>query len=929
VTEIEMQGDIVVELRSSAVNAGADIALEVTDEPDELLASPYSLRSEVASVAFPASAVNPSPGSPLDSVLTVTLPIDDLELTGAAAAVAALTLNDGSRLSTYTKVTPEMTEVEVPLRPAIMLEAIEDLLPSELSWEVFVMESENPWQASSGPLGGIDLSQATLDPWYMYQILNRNMGLAEVVGGAYSGPKIPVVLVHGWNLLPDPWLDFWPFDPQHKIESYWQGFAEVFFDEADGYWADYFDLFAFRYDEDRRVTYSGQLLRDALGTLFPDTPVIAVAHSMGGLVSRHALVDYGGDAPIHALITLATPHHGSPLAIIPGAFTHPMGDSSDDLVPDGELDGDVNSNPVLSAMNSADDFAGRYVVYREMYPWNNPLYLVGAAMLDAYYIDALAPFEVGSDGVVPHGSAEFRNGGSFRGTNLKTGGDHSSICADDDNETISTGVLFDLLDLAYPTLPADPSPPDGAGGIGVTVDLAWSDCNRFGGSGVEYDLYFGDGSDPPFWTRTSDTSHTMNLIASADYYWRVTAVDPEGDTNEGPVWSFTTGTATNTPPDATITSPSEGATYDEGVSIQFIGSVDDNEDDPFPSDWMVWTSSRDGQIGTGESFSRSDLSVGSHTITLTATDSGYLTDTETVSITVTSDEPPPVGSFVLVPSGSFTMGDGVSYCGVGERAVTLTRDFWLGQYEVTNQEYLDLVQWAYDRGYVTATSSSVRDALDGSTQELVDLGDGDCEIAFSGGVFTLSDAGHGVNGDHPMKEVTWYGSASYCDWLSLSEGLPRAYDHSDWSCGPGGNPYAATGYRLPTDAEWEYAAQWNDERIYPWGDDAPDCSRTNYGGCVVWTSPVGSYPTGAQNNHDEPIYDLSGNVWEWANDWRECDLGTSPETDPPGPGGGSGRVLRGGSWGNSASSLRVAYRSYSYPVGSTSSIGFRPARSFP
>ena len=297
-----------------------------------------------------------------------------------------------------------------------------------------------------------------------------------------------------------------------------------------------------------------------------------------------------------------------------------------------------------------------------------------------------------------------------------------------------------------------------------------------------------------------------------------------------------------------------------------------------------------------------------------------------------------VPSMVLVPSGTFIMGDGVAYCGVDEREVTLTRDFWLGQYEVTNQEYLDLVQWAYDRGYVTATSLSVRDNLDGSTEKLVDLNDGDCEIAFSGGVFSLRETERGLEAypegydpaDHPMKEVTWYGSASYCDWLSLSEGLDRAYDHSTWLCG-GGDPYSAEGYRLPTDAEREYAAQWNDERVYPWGNESPqECVHANYARCVGWTSPVGSYPAGVQPNFSEPIYDLSGNVYEWVNDWRECNLGTSPETDPPGPGSGSARVLRGGGWAYyGASTLRASGRGSYAPDVSDYSVGFRPARTAP
>jgi len=280
---------------------------------------------------------------------------------------------------------------------------------------------------------------------------------------------------------------------------------------------------------------------------------------------------------------------------------------------------------------------------------------------------------------------------------------------------------------------------------------------------------------------------------------------------------------------------------------------------------------------------------------------------------------------VTVLVGVFIMGDGVASCGVDQREVTLTRDFYLGQHEVTNQEYLAAVQWAYDHGYVTATTTSVRDNLDGSTVELLDL-DGDCEIAFSGGVFTLRDAGHEINPDHPVKEVTWYGAARYCDWLSEQTGLPRAYQHSgNWSCN-GGDPYGAQGYRLPTDAEWEYAAQWDDERIYPWGDEAPDCSRANFyysGYCVGWTSPVGGYP-------DAPatlgLSDMAGNVWKWCNDWWVCSLGTTPVTDPPGPASGTFRVLRGGAWFNSDYHLRCACRDGDDPDRSGSGIGFRASR---
>ena len=280
---------------------------------------------------------------------------------------------------------------------------------------------------------------------------------------------------------------------------------------------------------------------------------------------------------------------------------------------------------------------------------------------------------------------------------------------------------------------------------------------------------------------------------------------------------------------------------------------------------------------------------------------------------------------VLVAAGSFTMGDGVAHCGTSERVVTLTRDFYLGRYEVTNQEYLDALQWAYDQGYITVSTSSVQDNLDGSTVELFDLDGVGSEIAFSEGVFSLSDAGFGGNnGNHPVKEVTWYGAARYCDWLSLQEDPPldRAYEHSgDWLCN-GGDPYTAEGYRLPTDAEWEYAAQYNDERVYPWGNADPTCDTANYGSCITWTVPVGSY---ADGKSALGMYDMAGNVSEWVNDGWTCDLGVLSETDPVR--GGTGRVTRGGYVLSLASGVRCSFRGNTIsPAESYSSLGFRIAR---
>ncbi len=303
---------------------------------------------------------------------------------------------------------------------------------------------------------------------------------------------------------------------------------------------------------------------------------------------------------------------------------------------------------------------------------------------------------------------------------------------------------------------------------------------------------------------------------------------------------------------------------------------------------------------------------------------------------------PGIPPTVPVPAGTFIQGDGVAWCGQDEREVTLTRSFEIAQHEVTNAEYVTALQWAFDHGFVAVNDTAVLDNLDGSAVELVALDSPDCEIAFDGnGLFLVREApseyasnaypeGYDA-ASHPMKMVTWFGAARYCDWLSLYRGWPRAYEHTgDWACN-GNDPYAAPGYRLPTDAEWEYAARYPDDRIYAWGGEDPACERANYWGflnyCVGWTTPVGFLPDGFSALG---CADVSGNCQEWCNDWKVCDLGTDPVLDPIGPVTGTARVLHGGSWNHQQLDLRCASRaSIHTPDYTNYAVGFRFARTIP
>ncbi len=288
-------------------------------------------------------------------------------------------------------------------------------------------------------------------------------------------------------------------------------------------------------------------------------------------------------------------------------------------------------------------------------------------------------------------------------------------------------------------------------------------------------------------------------------------------------------------------------------------------------------------------------------------------------------------SMILVPAGSYMMGQEGIYFSSPEHQVTLTNDFYLGRCEVTNAEYLAALQWAYNQGLVTASSSSVQ----AYGKQLLDLNATDyCEIAFDASIqqfYLVARTSGGLWGpgvaypdgydpaNHPVKEVSWFGAACYCDWRSLMDGLPAFYQ-GNWNQDLSHDPYLALGYRLPTEAEWEYAAQWDDNREYPWGNDLPICERLNYNNCVAWTTPVGSYPA-----TDLGFCDMAGNLYEWCGDWFGS-YSSSPQSNPYGIDGINARVRRGGAWSSSATYVRCAYRNGNSPNGMSYQVGFRVCR---
>ena len=199
--------------------------------------------------------------------------------------------------------------------------------------------------------------------------------------------------------------------------------------------------------------------------------------------------------------------------------------------------------------------------------------------------------------------------------------------------------------------------------------------------------------------------------------------------------------------------------------------------------------------------------------------------------------------------------------------------------------------------------------------------------------------GNSLNREHqPVAQVSWQQAAQFCNWLSQREGLPAFYTQNQGIV-TGFNP-AATGYRLPTEAEWAWVARVKEETrlTFPWGDGFPPTAvvenyadsssayvtgRTisGYNDGQVVSATVASFAA----NHNG-LHDLGGNVAEWVHDVYQIPAANTPaETDPLGPQTGDNYVIRGASWAMSRmSELRLPFRDYGQA--GRDDVGFRVAR---
>jgi formylglycine-generating enzyme required for sulfatase activity len=276
---------------------------------------------------------------------------------------------------------------------------------------------------------------------------------------------------------------------------------------------------------------------------------------------------------------------------------------------------------------------------------------------------------------------------------------------------------------------------------------------------------------------------------------------------------------------------------------------------------------------------------------------------------------PPEG-MVIVQGGTFKMGSNDGKPDESPVHEVTVNSYYIGKTELTLGSFEE---------FITATNYQTDADKDGGSELSTES-----SVELKSGVNWRCDTKGNVRGsgekNHPVLYVSWYDAVSYCNWLSEKEGLQKAYS------GSGDNitcDFNANGYRLPTEAEWEYAARGGKQ------NKGYKYSGSDSLGEIGWygafnnsgnrTKAEGTSEVGTKRPDGLGIHDMSGNVWEWCWDWHG-EYSSENQTNPRGANAGSGRVLRGGSWSSNAEYCRVAERGINDPDFRNDYNGFRLVR---